>query len=101
MLFLEFIIFRRTRNHTVRSICGYRIHPWVWRCYCVIGVFGFGAACSQLLTDIGKYIIGRLRPHFIDICQPDILSDCDLPKNRFKYITEFKCVDPYTEKKAR
>ncbi|KAG8519818.1 Phospholipid phosphatase 1, partial [Galemys pyrenaicus] len=36
-----------------------------------IGTFLFGAAASQSLTDIAKYSIGRLRPHFLDICDPD------------------------------
>ncbi|KAL9699041.1 hypothetical protein quinque_002482 [Culex quinquefasciatus] len=39
---------------------------WVVEAYKSVGVFGFGAACSQLLTDVGKYTIGRLRPHFFD-----------------------------------
>lgn len=40
---------------------------WVQNGYKYIGVFGFGAACSQLLTDIAKYEIGRLRPHFFNV----------------------------------
>lgn len=40
---------------------------WVQNGYKYIGLFGFGAACSQLATDIGKYSIGRLRPHFFDV----------------------------------
>ncbi|XP_004678375.1 PREDICTED: lipid phosphate phosphohydrolase 1 isoform X1 [Condylura cristata] len=36
-----------------------------------IGTFLFGAAASQSLTDIAKYSIGRLRPHFLAICDPD------------------------------
>lgn len=32
-----------------------------------MGLFLFGAACSQLTTDIAKYSIGRLRPHFISV----------------------------------
>lgn len=39
--------------------------------YKAIGTFLFGAACSQSLTDIAKYSIGRLRPHFLDVCDPD------------------------------
>ncbi|XP_060927128.1 phospholipid phosphatase 1 isoform X2 [Limanda limanda] len=39
--------------------------------YKAIGTFLFGAAMSQSLTDIAKYSIGRLRPHFLDICRPD------------------------------
>ncbi|XP_054843171.1 phospholipid phosphatase 1 isoform X2 [Eublepharis macularius] len=39
--------------------------------YKAIGTFLFGAAVSQSLTDIAKYSIGRLRPHFVAICNPD------------------------------
>ncbi|KAM8793354.1 phospholipid phosphatase 1-like [Eudromia elegans] len=39
--------------------------------YKAIGTFIFGAAASQSLTDIAKYSIGRLRPHFLAVCQPD------------------------------
>ncbi|XP_049624086.1 phospholipid phosphatase 1 isoform X1 [Suncus etruscus] len=39
--------------------------------YKATGTFLFGAAASQSLTDIAKYSIGRLRPHFLDICNPD------------------------------
>ncbi|XP_015278711.1 PREDICTED: lipid phosphate phosphohydrolase 1 isoform X2 [Gekko japonicus] len=39
--------------------------------YKAIGTFIFGAAISQSLTDIAKYSVGRLRPHFIAICNPD------------------------------
>ncbi|XP_006889652.1 PREDICTED: lipid phosphate phosphohydrolase 1 [Elephantulus edwardii] len=39
--------------------------------YKSMGTFLFGAAASQSLTDIAKYSIGRLRPHFLDVCDPD------------------------------
>ncbi|KAF6126455.1 phospholipid phosphatase 1 [Phyllostomus discolor] len=47
------------RNHYVAAI------------YKAVGTFLFGAAASQSLTDIAKYSIGRLRPHFLDVCDPD------------------------------
>jgi phosphatidate phosphatase len=46
--------------------------------YRYVGIFLFGAACSQFLTDVAKYSIGRLRPHFWDICKPDV--DCSDPR---------------------
>ena len=64
----------RVRNENVGkhvTLFGKGIHSWFWAAYSSIGVFLFGCACSQLATDIAKYSIGRLRPHFIDICQPD------------------------------
>uniref|UniRef100_A0A8C8VRT7 Phospholipid phosphatase 1 n=1 Tax=Peromyscus maniculatus bairdii TaxID=230844 RepID=A0A8C8VRT7_PERMB len=46
-------------NHYIASI------------YKAIGAFLFGAAASQSLTDIAKYSIGRLRPHFLAVCDLD------------------------------
>uniref|UniRef100_A0A8D0GI88 Phospholipid phosphatase 1 n=1 Tax=Sphenodon punctatus TaxID=8508 RepID=A0A8D0GI88_SPHPU len=56
--------------------------------YKAIGTFIFGAAASQSLTDIAKYSIGRLRPHFLAICQPDWQRiNCSLG-----YIENFRCL---------
>ncbi|XP_067842127.1 phospholipid phosphatase 1 isoform X1 [Heptranchias perlo] len=56
--------------------------------YKAIGTFVFGAAASQSLTDIAKYSIGRLRPHFLDVCKPDWKTiDCSLG-----YIDDFTCL---------
>ncbi|XP_037536245.1 phospholipid phosphatase 1-like [Nematolebias whitei] len=38
--------------------------------YKAVGSYLFGAASSQSLTDIAKYSIGRLRPHFLAVCKP-------------------------------
>ena len=66
-----------------------KIPNWIWECYRHIGIFGFGAGCSQLTTDIAKYTIGRLRPHFFDVCRPDI--NCTDPKYKNIYIENFNC----------
>lgn len=60
--------------------------------YKAIGTFLFGAAMSQSLTDIAKYSIGRLRPHFLDVCKPDWkLINC----SSGAYIEDFTCTgDP-------
>ncbi|KAM9306490.1 phospholipid phosphatase 1 isoform 1-T1 [Pholidichthys leucotaenia] len=56
--------------------------------YKAVGTFLFGAAMSQSLTDIAKYSIGRLRPHFLDVCQPDwSLINCSAGA----YIEDFTC----------
>uniref|UniRef100_A0A182NLS8 Phosphatidic acid phosphatase type 2/haloperoxidase domain-containing protein n=1 Tax=Anopheles dirus TaxID=7168 RepID=A0A182NLS8_9DIPT len=66
---------------------------WVVQAYKSIGMFGFGAAVSQLLTDVGKYTIGRLRPHFIDVCRPKMPDNttCGDAVNQGRYITDFTC----------
>uniref|UniRef100_A0A668VRB9 Phospholipid phosphatase 1 n=1 Tax=Oreochromis aureus TaxID=47969 RepID=A0A668VRB9_OREAU len=56
--------------------------------YKAIGTFVFGAAMSQSLTDIAKYSIGRLRPHFLDVCRPEWkLINCSAGT----YIEDFTC----------
>lgn len=67
--------------------------------YKAIGTFLFGAAMSQSLTDIGKYSIGRLRPHFLNVCKPDWKSiNC----SNGAYIENFTCTgDPKMVNEAR
>jgi len=49
----------------------------------------FGAASSQLITDVGKYSVGRLRPHFFDVCKPKYEKPVEeLFPN---YITNYTC----------
>lgn len=67
MVVTEYVTHKWKKNHKVHSFMGRRIPPWVWASYNVIGVFGFGVACQQLTTDIAKYSVGRLRPHFFDV----------------------------------
>ncbi|XP_062869626.1 phospholipid phosphatase 1 [Trichomycterus rosablanca] len=56
--------------------------------YKAVGTFLFGVAMSQSLTDIAKYSIGRLRPHFLDVCKPDWkLINC----SGGAYIENFTC----------
>ncbi|KAI5094933.1 phospholipid phosphatase 1-like, partial [Silurus meridionalis] len=68
------------------------INDYVACIYKAVGSFIFGAAISQSLTDIAKYTIGRLRPHFLTICKPNwSLVDCKLG-----YIENFSCTGDKT-----
>lgn len=49
--------------------------------------FMFGAFCTQLLTDIGKCSVGRLRPHFLAVCNSTYV--CNLEEHI--YITDYVC----------
>uniref|UniRef100_A0A182RUT8 Phosphatidic acid phosphatase type 2/haloperoxidase domain-containing protein n=1 Tax=Anopheles funestus TaxID=62324 RepID=A0A182RUT8_ANOFN len=66
---------------------------WIVQSYKSVGMFGFGAAVSQLLTDVGKYTIGRLRPHFFDVCKPRMPdgTTCADAINQGRYVTDFTC----------
>ncbi|XP_075169409.1 wunen-2 [Haematobia irritans] len=69
------------------------IPDWAIECYKRIGLLIFGSGVCELTTDIAKYSIGRLRPHFFAVCQP-ILPDgstCESPLNEGRYIEEFTC----------
>lgn len=91
---IEFLQWRQSMEHKrVMKLFGYEIPCWIQNSYKHLGIFLFGAACSQLTTDIGKYSIGRFRPHFISVCQP-VMPDgtnCSNPLNFNRYIQEFDC----------
>ncbi|XP_044157508.1 phospholipid phosphatase 3 isoform X2 [Bufo gargarizans] len=62
-------------------------NPYVSALYKQVGCFVFGCAISQSFTDIAKVSIGRLRPHFIEVCDPDFTQiNCSLG-----YIQDYKC----------
>ena len=61
--------------------------------YRIIGSFLFGIAVTQLSTDIAKYSIGRLRPHFITLCQPNI----NMCSSQLGYIEADVCTTTDTE----
>lgn len=92
MLITEFVLSQNGGDCGEISILGHRVPTWLWCSYCVIGVFLFGAACSQLVTDIMKYTIGRLRPHFYELCRPSV--DCGLAQNQHVYHINYTCTNP-------
>ena len=48
-----------------------------------------GAAMNQFLTDLCKMAVGRLRPHFWDLCRPNVT--CGVA-NAHTYYEEFTCL---------
>ncbi|CAL8280890.1 unnamed protein product [Lota lota] len=74
-------------NEGSKSFVG---NPYIAALYKQVGVFVFGCAISQSFTDIAKVSVGRLRPHFLDVCKPDFSAiNCSLG-----YITEYQCQGP-------
>ncbi|NP_001279364.1 phospholipid phosphatase 1 isoform X2 [Callorhinchus milii] len=73
-------------NHLQSNSC--IRNPYIASVYKGVGAFVFGAGASQSLTDIAKYSIGRLRPHFLDVCKPDWSKiNCSMG-----YIEKFTCL---------
>ncbi|GAA6066805.1 phospholipid phosphatase 3 isoform X2, partial [Tachysurus ichikawai] len=73
-------------------------NPYISALYRQVGVFIFGCAVSQSFTDIVKVSVGRMRPHFLQVCNPDY-SQINCSDG---YITNYKCLgDPSKVQEAR
>lgn len=89
--------FTRWKSSTSRmsnlKLFNRNIPLWAVNIYKYVGIFLFGASISVLTTDIAKHIIGRLRPHFFEVCHPVMPngSDCTDPLNFNRYIEQFTC----------
>jgi phosphatidate phosphatase len=81
-----------THQPEIYRFRGYTLHRMVVRLYIFVGYFALGACFNTLLTNIAKYSIGRLRPHFMDVCRPKAIWDQDCASNRsFQYIEDYEC----------
>jgi len=66
-------------------------------CYNLIVCFLFGAGAEQTVINILKYSVGRLRPHFFDMCQPDMLGVTCTDKHGLPlYVTAYTCLGTNT-----
>jgi phosphatidate phosphatase len=79
---------------------GRPIPPLASNLYIYLGYFMFGAALCQGVTDLGKYCVGRLRPHFYDVCKPAV--DCTkLPPYTYVEFPNCTTTDHETLREAR
>ena len=64
--------------------------PWIAvELYRYFGYFSLGALTCLLFTELSKYTIGRLRPHFLTLCKPKMTSDmCKDEFDYYKFVTE-------------
>ena len=67
------------------------------RCFQLLNMYMLGAVGSHLIVDVGKYTVGRLRPHFFDICQPQVngkpVSETEVCNQNNGYVLNYTC-DP-------
>ena len=96
----EFYIFKSNTNSHMNSTARNKWKQFLWQIYFQFIPLGFAIVASQFITHISKYTIGRLRPHFIDVCQPQIestgeiitrLSNCT---DSISYHINYKCTRP-------
>lgn len=62
------------------------------RTFSELQLFLFGFCTTMLFTGIGKITLGRMRPHFMQRCQPNV--DCSRVTNENRYIEEYTCTNP-------
>ncbi|XP_044014060.1 putative phosphatidate phosphatase [Aphidius gifuensis] len=74
-----------------REFCKRRVPTWIVQVYQKVGLFAFGGLVTILMTETAKNSIGRLRPHFIDVCQPNIDCKNGSYEFQYKYHTNFTC----------
>nr|CAD7443263.1 unnamed protein product [Timema bartmani] len=82
-------------RHGLRTPGRYRIFgktppQWLVQLGTLSKVFLGGAAFNQITVDVGKYCLGRLRPHFLTVCLPDVLTTC-ITSTDHSYITDYLC----------
>ena len=60
---------------------------------CTLIYFKCAFALSGITTNLIKCVAGRLRPHFIDVCRPDVLVNltCD-SRAATTFITKYNCL---------
>lgn len=89
---LPAIIFSLVETSRLKRSATFTSSRFLRELYSVMGIFVFGSLVNQLLTDTSKYTIGRLRPHFLAVCNPNIsFSSACGPSSGPLYITEFGC----------
>ena len=64
--------------------------PWIAvELYRHFGYFALGALTTLLFTELAKYQIGRLRPHYLSLCNPELTDDlCKDGNGYYKFVEE-------------
>ncbi|XP_050335128.1 putative phosphatidate phosphatase [Bactrocera neohumeralis] len=66
----------RTKRAGVQQFVfvGVNIPTFVSECYKIVGIYFFGLALVLIAARATKNFVGRLRPYFFDVCQPQLLE---------------------------
>ncbi|RZC39569.1 PAP2 domain containing protein, partial [Asbolus verrucosus] len=87
IILTEFL--RRAKNEEGLTFWRFKIPLWCYKAYQMLLAFGFGLLCAMVTVTLSKSITGRLRPHFLTVCAPDI--NCSLAENQHIYHINFNC----------
>jgi len=92
ILFVETLRSAAERGKRSSHLTAWRVRvPWIaTELYRQFGYFALGALGCLVFTEISKYTIGRMRPHFLTLCQPDMTEElCKGSLKRFyRYVTD-------------
>lgn len=94
----EIHLYRQTKSNRIAnqrestSAGCLKIPPVIITIIWVICTNLYGAAINQFITDLGKYSIGRLRPHFLDVCKPSWSKfNCTDERGNYVFVTDDVC----------
>ena len=74
------------------TLCCLVANPRIAKFSEVFLVFLFGFAIEESLSLTTKTMVGRLRPHFLDVCRPNYTTfSCTDERGRPRYVTEDVC----------
>lgn len=78
---------------TTIDLLGWRVSTWYVELFRQSTYFCFGLLLTFDATEVGKYTIGRLRPHFLAVCQPQLTdgSLCSDLSNLHRYVENYEC----------
>jgi len=104
IIIIEVIIHTNgTKCFNGNRLCGKSVSSLLVSLYCGLGYFLFGLSITQAATNISKYSVGRLRPHFLAVCEPDYSQfNCSGPNNVPRYVNDYVCTgDEKATERAR
>ncbi|KAH8380678.1 hypothetical protein KR009_012372 [Drosophila setifemur] len=75
------------------QLLNWRVSSWYVELGRQATYYCFGMLLTFDATEVGKYTIGRLRPHFLAVCQPQLTdgSLCSDPANLHRYVENYEC----------
>ncbi|XP_074113886.1 putative phosphatidate phosphatase isoform X2 [Cotesia typhae] len=90
-------IFHARKTRSSQQLLTFKVPNWITLIYHKAGTYLIGGITTVLIGDVIKLTVGRLRPHFLDVCAPNI--DCTLATNLNRYVGpgEFVCTSNFTD----
>ena len=81
----------------------YQLPFWLWKFSFITYSLVVGNLVSMVVVYSLKLSVGELRPHFMDVCNPDFsVTECRNARGSQQYVTNYTCTgDPHLVREAR